>query len=108
MAPPALPTQAAAAEITDLVAALKKAKVPDEELERIRSAHEAARAKLSKFLADADAWHNSRLWVYDEKGARRGKPHCRNPGSRTLKSRPGCRASLRTTSKARWPGTTPP
>ena len=77
--PASFAAQAAAAELTDLVAALKKAKVPDEELERIRSAHDAARAKLSKFLADDEAWPSSRPWVYDEKGARRGKPQLPQP-----------------------------
>jgi tetratricopeptide (TPR) repeat protein len=71
--------QTAAAELTDLTAALKKAKVPDDELERIRSAHQAAREKLSKFLADTEAWADSRPWVYDEKGGHRGKPTLPQP-----------------------------
>jgi tetratricopeptide (TPR) repeat protein/LysM repeat protein len=74
-----LATQAAAAELTDLTAALKKAKTPDDELERIRSAHQAAREKLSKFVADTEAWTNSRPWVYDEKGGHRGKPRLPQP-----------------------------
>src|ERR1019366_4820456 len=38
--------QTAAAELADLTAALKKAKVPDDAQESIRSAHQAAREKL--------------------------------------------------------------
>ena len=66
-------TQAGTAEIVDLTVALKKAKVPNDELERICRAHQAARAKLSQFLAETEAWTNSRPWVYDEKGGHRGK-----------------------------------
>jgi hypothetical protein len=39
--------QAAAAELADLSAALRKAKVPDDEAKRIRSAQEAAREQLT-------------------------------------------------------------
>ena len=72
-------TQAAAAELTDLAAALKKAKVPDDEVERIRSAHQAAREQLSKFVADIEAWNSSREWVFDEKGRHLGKPQLPQP-----------------------------
>ncbi len=71
--------QTAAAELTDLTAALKKAKVPDAEQESIRSAHQAAREKLGKFLADTEAWADSRPWIYDEKGGHRGKPTLPQP-----------------------------
>ena len=71
--------QTAAAESADLAAALKKAKIPEDEAETIRSAHQAAREKLSKFLADTEAWNNSRPWVYDEKGGHRGKPTLPQP-----------------------------
>jgi LysM repeat protein len=72
-------TQTAAAELTDLATALKKAKTPNDELERIRSAHQAAREKLSQFVADTDAWNNSRPWVFDEKGNHRGIPQLPQP-----------------------------
>jgi LysM repeat protein len=72
-------TQTAVAELTDLTAALKKSKLPDDEVERIRSTHQAAREQLSKFLADTEAWANSRPWDYDEKGAHRGKPQSPQP-----------------------------
>jgi hypothetical protein len=71
--------QTAAAEFTDLTAALKKAKVADDELERIRSAHQAAREKLSKYLADTEAWAGSRQWVEYEKAGYRNKPEFPQP-----------------------------
>jgi len=71
--------QTAEAERNDLAAALKKAKVPDDEQERIRSAHQAARDKLNLFLADTEACADSRPWVYDEKGGHRGKPALPQP-----------------------------
>jgi tetratricopeptide (TPR) repeat protein len=77
--PASFADQAAAAELTDLAAALKRAKVPDSEAERIRSALGAARAKLGKFLTDTEAWSRSRPWVFDEKGAHRGKPQLPQP-----------------------------
>ena len=72
-------SQAATAELADLTAALKKAKVSPEELERIRTAHQAAREELGKFLADTEAWNSSRPWVYDENGAHRDKPELPQP-----------------------------
>jgi tetratricopeptide (TPR) repeat protein len=48
-------------------------------VERIRSAHQAAREKLGKFLADTEVWADSRPWVYDEKGGHRGKPTLPQP-----------------------------
>jgi LysM repeat protein len=72
-------SQATAAELTDLTAALKKAKTPDDEVERIRSAHLAAREKLSQFEAHAEAWDNSREWVFDPRGRHRGKPQLPQP-----------------------------
>ena len=72
-------TQAASAELADLVAALKKAKIPKDELERICGAHQAARQKLNEFLADAESAAMSRPWVYDAKGAHRGEPTLPQP-----------------------------
>lgn len=72
-------SQSAAAELADLTAALKQAKVPDAELERIRSGHQAARAKLGQFIADAEVWDDSRPWVSDEQGERRGQPQLPPP-----------------------------
>jgi tetratricopeptide (TPR) repeat protein len=71
--------QSAAAELADLTAALKKAKVPDDEADRIRGAHQAAREQLGNFLADTEAWDNSREWVFDEKGRHHGKPRLPQP-----------------------------
>jgi tetratricopeptide (TPR) repeat protein len=72
-------SQTAVAELTDLTAALKKAKLPDDEADRILSAHQAAREQLGKFLADTEAWANSPPWDYDDKGAHRGKPQSPQP-----------------------------
>jgi tetratricopeptide (TPR) repeat protein len=72
-------SQAAATELGDLAAALEQAKVPDDEAEKIRSVHQAAREKLSKFVADTESWENSRPWLNDEKGGHRGQPRLPEP-----------------------------
>ena len=82
-------TQAAAAELADLAAALKKAKVPDDEVERIRGAHGAAREKLGKFLADTEAWTNSRPSVWDQQEGHEGKPQLPRPEFPSLDLTPG-------------------
>ncbi len=66
-------SQTAAAELADLTAVLKKAKVADEEAERIRSAHQAAREQLTKYLADMERSASSRRWVFDAKGSHLGE-----------------------------------
>src|SRR5260370_6686060 len=44
--------QASDAEMADLAVALSRAKIPDEESERMQTAHAAVRHKLDKFMAD--------------------------------------------------------
>ena len=81
--------QTAAAELSDLAAALKKAKVPEDEQERIRSAQLAAREKLGKYLADTEASNNSRPWVADAKTGYRGKPELPQPQFPSIEVPPG-------------------
>ncbi len=71
--------QSATAELADLAAALSQARVPDDERERIRFAHEAARARFNQFFTDSAARESSRPWVFDEEGARRGQPQSPPP-----------------------------
>ena len=59
--------QSSDAERTDLAMALKKAKVSDEKIERICSAHAAEREKLAKYAADFTQWRAA-LWGFDGQG----------------------------------------
>ncbi|MGO8929126.1 MAG: LysM peptidoglycan-binding domain-containing protein [Limisphaerales bacterium] len=76
--------QAAAAELADLSAALKKAKVPDDEAKRIRSAQKAAREQLTKYLDDMERWASSRRWEFDEKDRHLGEPQLPQPAFPSL------------------------
>lgn len=62
------------AEMADLGAALRKAKVPRAECERICREHQAGREKLRQFLADLNDRQSSRPWIEDENGGHEGEP----------------------------------
>jgi hypothetical protein len=71
--------QSADAETADLLAALERANVETNKIEKICVEHKEVRAALTKFLSDFKAWENSRPWVDDEHGGHRGKPEAAEP-----------------------------
>ena len=80
--------QASSSEANDLAAALKKAKVPEEERQTARKAHAQAREKLRKYLAEVDAWESSRPWTYDDQGSHRGEPEIPKPAFPSIEISP--------------------
>jgi LysM repeat protein len=74
-----LASQAAAAEAADLLAAMKKTKPSESELERIRKAHQANRDLLEKFLAQMENFRSASRWLADENGGGWGKPDMPEP-----------------------------
>ena len=81
--------QAAAAELADLAAVLKKAKVSDGEAESIRAAQQAAREQLNKYLDDMERWASSRPWVFDAKGRHLGEAGSPQPTFPAIQVPPG-------------------
>ena len=71
--------QAAAAEAADLSAALKKAKVGAEELQRILDAHQAVRDQIKGSLADAEAQADSPPGESGDEETHRVKPRRAQP-----------------------------
>jgi LysM repeat protein len=71
--------QAAAAEANDLAAALKKAKASEEVRESARKSQAAVRDRLSKYLAEVEAWEDTRPWTFDDNGSHRGEPEKPKP-----------------------------
>jgi hypothetical protein len=70
---PSYSEQTAGAEITDLAAALKRAKVPRDEAERICKAYRAAREKLNKYLGGLEQWNNTRPMEFDGRKMQHGE-----------------------------------
>lgn len=66
--------QSLEAELGDLLTALRKAKLPPEEVERIRAGHQKARDALKRYVADCEAWERSGEWAWNDEGGHKQKP----------------------------------
>lgn len=62
------------AELGDLLAALHVAKLPPDEVERIRAGHQKARDAFKQYVTDREAWERSGEWVWDASGRHQQKP----------------------------------
>lgn len=82
------------AELGDLHRALKKAKVPAEEAERIFDAHAEGREKLKTFLVEKDAFAARPRWTLNSNGESENAPGIAPPKFPEIKSVPGLPAEF--------------